>query len=517
MVDSKNEEDIINKRTSGIKKKILIWLKDPYNKVFLAILALAIIIRIYFLSITINQAVWWDAADYLTSAKVLANGLNIGYHFNPRRTILLPILWAVLLKLGFGELSFRILEFLLSVLAIPGMYLLGKELFDRKVGLISSFLLAVFWMQIFYSNKLMTEVPTLTFLIFAVYFFWKGYNTKNNNAFLWFGAFLGLAFLARAGTLVMFAVFPIFLIVVERFRFLKNKYIWLGSFITVLLMGSFFLFIYFKEHLNPIAYFLALNTTTAQGGSARFSNIMGLGGILQASGFMLHYFGWILLLVFIFSVVLFLFNLALYFDLVLKRESFKNYFFVFLLAAVPFIFQSIFYDYIEDRYLMNAFPAFFMILSLGLMQISSWLKKYQKYLGAIVIVAFLLVGGYQQITYGNQIITSKISSYMEVKEAGIWIKQNSNPGDIIFSASVPQLTYYAERPTYNFVSPNINISNFEKEVSLLKPKYLVLSIYEPHADWAYAYPAQHNDTLVPVQGYQQNNQPVLVIYQFKNG
>src|SRR3989338_6338384 len=100
MEEHPKKEDIVEKRKEKLKAKCLDWLKDPYNKAFLGILIFAIIIRIYFLVITKNQAVWWDAADYLTEAKVLAGNLNINYYFTPRRTFLMPLLWAGLLKLG---------------------------------------------------------------------------------------------------------------------------------------------------------------------------------------------------------------------------------------------------------------------------------------------------------------------------------------------------------------------------------------------------------------------------------
>ncbi|MGV8151635.1 MAG: hypothetical protein ACP5OG_01005, partial [Candidatus Nanoarchaeia archaeon] len=110
-------------------------------------------------------------------------------------------------------------------------------------------------------------------------------------------------------------------------------------------------------------------------------------------------------------------------------------------------------------------------------------------------------------------IKGKTSSYLEVKQAGLWIKENSNKNDIVFSASVPQNTYYSERKTYNFLANHINESYFETYLYKYKPKYFVLSIYEPQAQWTYAYPATHNNTFIPVKAYDQNGATTLVIYQ----
>ena len=174
------------KKKSKLKEYFSDFLKDKYNKIFLGIFIFAIALRLYFLITSIHQSVWWDAADYLTEAKILAGKLNIVYDFTARRTFLLPLLWAGLLNLGFGEISFRILEFLFSIATVPLAYFIGKSIFDKKIGLMFSFFFSVFWMHIFYSNRLMTEIPSLTLLLFSVFFFWDAYHNKKEKSYIWF-------------------------------------------------------------------------------------------------------------------------------------------------------------------------------------------------------------------------------------------------------------------------------------------------------------------------------------------
>jgi len=156
-----------------------------------------------------------------------------------------------------------------------------------------------------------------------------------------------------------------------------------------------------------------------------------------------------------------------------------------------------------------------MILSRGLLKIGDLAKRYNKHLGIIMIILILSFGSYYQLIFANNLIKSKSNSYLEVKLAGEWIKENSNPGDIVFSASEPQNTYYSERKTYrvSYESPT-NISKFEQRIVEFKPKFLVLSVFEYHDPLIYSYPQEHPDILIPVQAYQQNGQPLLVIYQF---
>ena len=511
-------ERIAEERKNKVKEKISNWWKDPYNKIFVGIFILAVIVRFYFFFVTVDQPVWWDSADYLTEAKVIGSGLNIDYHFNPRRTFLLPLIWGMLFKLGFTEVALHYFELMLSILAIPAMYLLGKEIFDKKIALISSFLLTVFWMFLFYSNRLMTEVPTLTLLLFSTYFFWRGYVKKEHKFLIWFGVFLGLAFLARAGTFVMFAIFPFFLIMTDKLKFLKNKNLWIGVLCTILLMSSFFTFIYFKEHINPIAEFLAFTPQSTTGAETRFTNMMGLSGIPKYLQLMPVYFGWILLVPFILGMLIILFNLVVRFDLIMKEESneAKKYLFIFLFMTIPFMYQSIFYNHVEDRYLMNAFPAFFIALSLGLVGIKDFIKKYSKPIAIIIFAAILLGGAYYQLNLANTSIKAKVTSYQEVKDAGILIKENSNSSAVVMTMSLPQISYYAERKAV--VIPE-NQTDFENEIKTNKPDFLIISVFERHPTWAnYTYPREHNNTLMPIKAYYQTVQgqqyPVLVIYKF---
>lgn len=500
-----------------LKLRIKYWLEDSDNKLFLAVFIFAVIIRLYFFIMTKSQPVWWDAADYLSQAKFFGGKLSFDYFFDPHRPFLLALLWGGMYRLGLSEVSFRFTEFLFSIIAIPAVYLVAKQLSSKKVAIITSFLLAVFWQHLFFSNRLMTEIPTLTLFLFSVYFFIKAYRENKTKDFVLFGIFLGLAFLARAGTLVMFAVFPIFLIFTEKLNFLKNKKWWAGLLIILLIMSTFFIFIYFKNGTNPVATFLSLTPETdTLGGEGRFSSVMGFSGILEYLDFFPDYFGITLLVCFIFGFILVASNTFIGFDLILKNKSqkIKNHFFILVWALVPFLFQSLFANHMEPRYLLMSFPPFFIMLSIGLKKIYSWIKKYKKALAIFVIVFILSIGTYYQISQASYMITLKSTSYEEVKEAGLWIKENSEMGDIVFTISVPQTTYYSERKTYTIDS---NQTIFEEQIEEYRPTFLILSLFESHEDWMYNYPSEHSDILTPVQAYTQEDQPVLIIYEFNYG
>jgi hypothetical protein len=110
---------------------------------------------------------------------------------------------------------------------------------------------------------------------------------------------------------------------------------------------------------------------------------------------------------------------------------------------------------------------------------------------------------------------------MEVKQAGEWVKNNSDPSDIIICDSLPQMAYYSERSTYPFDLSKTGDpakrtrQDFETFVKNEKPKFLVFSFFEQHPAWVIEYIEENQNTLIPLMGYKQEEQPVLVIYQIK--
>ena len=170
----------------------------------------------------------------------------------------------------------------------------------------------------------------------------------------------------------------------------------------------------------------------------------------------------------------------------------------------------------EPRYLLMIFPALFIISSVGLVKIEKIIEKYnKKFIPLAVILLILLFGAYYQINQTKASISSKVTSYKDVKDSGLWLKENTEKDAVIFSQSEPQDSYYAERRIYGFMGPNSNQSYFEEKVEEIRPDYLVISIFEPHAQWAYNFPQEHPELLTPLVGFPVNNpQPSLIIYKF---
>ncbi|MBI4158262.1 MAG: glycosyltransferase family 39 protein [Candidatus Yanofskybacteria bacterium] len=95
-----------------------------------------------------------------------------------------------------------ILSISAGVLSVIGLYFLVKELFDEKLAMLSSFLLAISFWHILVSKLGTKDIFTSFALIFVFYFIWHG--LKYNRIFNFFlaGLFLGAGFYAGKGYLV---------------------------------------------------------------------------------------------------------------------------------------------------------------------------------------------------------------------------------------------------------------------------------------------------------------------------
>ena len=169
----------------------------------------------------------------------------------------------------------------------------------------------------------------------------------------------------------------------------------------------------------------------------------------------------------------------------------------------------------EDRWLLPLALPLLILVGKGLYFIYDFVKKYEKKVAIAIFIILILIGGYFQLSRASETINGKKDSYQEVKQASLWIKENSSPDDLIFSKSVTQMTYYARRQVLGFGG---NETQFKEEVKKYKPKYIVFSVFEPHGE-TLQYPEKFKEHLEPVQAYtspQDTSQYTLVIYKLKD-
>jgi len=529
--------DSIGERKKSIKNFFTKWIKDDYDKLFLIVLIAAFIIRIIVFTKTQDQALWWDAADYLASAKRWAG-------FNPhlidmwyyRRGFLWPLISTIFFKVGLGEIGIRFLVVLLSTGIVFITYLLVTEMFNKKLALLTSIGVTFSWIFLFFTGRPLTNLPATFFFLTALLFFWKGYvNNKGKKYFYLFGIFYALAILIRMQYLMFGLSFLALAIVKEKLAFFKNKGLWIAIMMFIIILTP--QIILHNMHFgNPLLdltnYYLGVEGVSKTGEvgvelaktSDLFVYINNLPYILDANqqGYSTLFIISPLFILFVIGFFLFFIDLFLGFDKIFKNKLIQKKFFIFFWIISTFLFLGYIAPHLEQRYIMPIVPFLFFLVVYPLTLITPYLKKFNLKNTTIILILsiILILLLISNIKFGFSLIESKENSYSEIKQAGLWVKQNSNPEDIIIGGSLPQLTYYSERSTYPFDLayrrdlPNLNETDLDKFILENRPKYFILSIYEYQEPWVFAYPEKHKDILTPVQGYGLQNQPILVIYKF---
>ncbi len=512
------------------------WVKDNYDKLFILILITAFILRIIIYTKTNQQALWWDAADYLATGKRWGLGLNTIDIWYYRRGFLWPLIVAFFFKIGLGELSMRFFVVLLSTGLVFAVYLLINEMFNKKLALLTSITITFSWVYLFFTGRLLIDLPSSFLFLFTLLFFWKGYvKNQGKKYFYLFGLFYGLTCMIKMQYLMFAPSFLVMAILKEKWRFIKNKQLWISILIFVIIFIP--QMIMHNNHFgNPITdlskYYLGIGES--QSGEAgvklaKFSNLFlyftNIPYILDANmkGYYTLFTFSPFYILFVIGFFIFFLDLFLGFDKIFENEIIQKKFFILFMISSVFLFLGYIAPHLEQRYIMSIIPLLFFIAIYPYTVSEDYLiKKFNLdskkiFLFAITIIIVLMIQNYN---FGFNLIESKKNSYMEVKLAGEWIKANSDPSDIVIGSGLPQLTYYSERSIYPFELAyrrdikKQNESGLDKFILENKPKYLVESAYENEESWAVNYPQKHSDILVPVQVYPSPQQPVVIIYKF---
>ncbi|MDP7180739.1 MAG: glycosyltransferase family 39 protein [Candidatus Woesearchaeota archaeon] len=161
-----------------------------------------------------------------------------------------PLIWPTFLgtiwKLGLNPIiSGRILELTFSLGLIHLTFIVGKEVFNEKIALLSAFFLAFSQTFLSYSSTILTAIPSTFFALLSVYFLIK-------NKYSLSGLFIGISFMTRF--LQLFILIPIVLILLYFKKLNLKKLIKLsyGSAIVVIPC----LIINYILYQNPLHPFL---------------------------------------------------------------------------------------------------------------------------------------------------------------------------------------------------------------------------------------------------------------------
>ncbi|MFC1685695.1 ArnT family glycosyltransferase [Nanoarchaeota archaeon] len=295
---------------------------------------------------------------------------------------------------GVHLFSARFLSIIFGSLSIILVYLLGSELFNRKVGLFASFLMAISPFHIHWTAVYMDQTM-MFFILIGTYLFLKEYKSSGKISLL-AALFLGIASLAKIITPLFDLVFAFFMLIIlyKNYKLDKNLFkenlkrffifglILLVCFMPVLAHNYFL----FKEKQLvdlPFSMYLDINKEFYQGpGLAHekgFQLPLIFSGVKTVFG---HYF-------FEedpFNLILGIFGIGLvYFSKINRKDLRKLFILGLILFPLPIIILSV----LLQTHYTSFIPLFAIFGGISLFNLNKFLRKFSK--GKYVLIILLLL------------------------------------------------------------------------------------------------------------------------------
>ena len=171
----------------------------------------------------------------------LKNAANLNFNFELERFVASPLFPSLvgMLKIIFGNNWNVILIFVqLFLSSLSGVYIfkIGNLLFNKKVGIISSLIFAVFPLTLWYTNTFSQECIFQALFIFSVYYLIKSIKYNSVNFVLLSSILFSLAYLTKSHILLFSVFIPI--IYYHFYGFTKQTLLYSFVFSSVALIFS---------------------------------------------------------------------------------------------------------------------------------------------------------------------------------------------------------------------------------------------------------------------------------------
>jgi len=186
-------------------------------KKIVLIFSFALILRLGFLAFWYQtgqgERISSDAYGYLNIATSLneGEGFRLNGELTARRPPLYPAWIAFFLRFSSFPLGVQMGDALLGALSCVFLYGIGKELFNRKVGLISAGILAVDYISIRQIVSVMSETLFVAFLLLSFYCLTIARKRKSDIGFFGAGFFGGLSLLTREVLILYFPILAVWI------------------------------------------------------------------------------------------------------------------------------------------------------------------------------------------------------------------------------------------------------------------------------------------------------------------
>jgi 4-amino-4-deoxy-L-arabinose transferase-like glycosyltransferase len=417
-----------------MKIKCIQNVKFEFEKVspilFSLIILTGFLIRYSFIG---HESLWPDEALYMFIGKHLSlNPLEIidvnGQPFFQNPPLFMYLLSIVFRLTGGGSIK---IAHLVTVLMDTGTIILighiGSCLYNKKVGLLSSALLAVNPLHVWISTRILTDVPLVFFIYLSLYFL-----IRQKNAFFYLFSFLSVA--------TKYSATPIFILsFINKKTILKSPRSWLIIYILVISATICLISFRFNFQNYWMSYF---------SGFFRFPDFK---EIYKESTF------------FIGPVVFILFLIGA--GTALKHKDFSP----ILIWVIIFGTARFFLPWIAfrvSRYSLPLYPGILMFSAYGGLKSFSFFKKKMPGRKILFTVIFSSILVYIIAVYsisGCAVTDINNKTFVGYKEAGTFLTKQNGVQSIL-TASPCQIKFYA---------PKFTVYNLEKDITFKESRELI--------------------------------------------
>jgi 4-amino-4-deoxy-L-arabinose transferase-like glycosyltransferase len=466
-------------------------------------LALLVILSLGFMLRALKLAwvgIWTDEGVYLYEAWIVLEGkLPYRDFFKPKPLGMVYIISILFCFSGQNAIAARILTSLISLWTCFFLYLLGKEMYNQKVGIFAATFYNFDPLVILFSYHVYTETYVAFFLVLSAYFAVFGKKRGNLVYYLVSGIFVVLSFFMKQPGIIMTLIITIFIFYspVKKeslsSRFLKFTVFFIG--ITLVLS---LIFVYYFS-IGLLAEFIYYNFTfhSTYTGSAR--TLWGRIGIIRY----LILENIILWITGITAIPIFLKN---------RREVdifILSFFSITFIALISFLTPY-------AHYFVQSTPPLCILAGYSLTKFFEIISESKIKVGK----RYILLGAIVILTVNSLYLSSRSYIYARTNFASLeeqnlvaeYIKQRTSPDEYIFS-SYPAYYFLAERQCpskYIYLSlATLEVENvdFPDVLQVKKIRYVILT----DAFFHYRY----NEKIDAIIDYIETNYTIEKTFSFR--
>ena len=231
--------------------KIISRLIAPEKLVLYGILTLTVIFRI-------SQIGWYDkdALVYaLISRRIVVEGFSsfferngywtsIDYRFGDHPPLFFLLVSFSFLVMGMDYINGCIVSLIAGTFAVLLVYFLAVELYNEKVGLLSSFFIAILPWHVFFSSIILVDMLGSTLILLSLYFFWIAFKREHLSAYIFMGISLGMSLLTKYYAIMVPLIIVPFLFLSNK-ELLWKKQLWLAFCIAGVIFAPWLFFVGF--------------------------------------------------------------------------------------------------------------------------------------------------------------------------------------------------------------------------------------------------------------------------------